>query len=509
MNSIKPFFQKILSILRVHSIAGGLEISDQVLRFVYFNGKTWQMAAIKLAPGVMDRGKIKDLDKFVASLRELKLKVPAAKNKKKKMSVVLSLSSVNIYSQVFNLPILEGDELEKAIDLNVQSLSPVDASQVYADWELLGRDDVNLKLDISAAFIDKPIVDDMVQALFAAGFLTVGVESRALALVRILREKGAGIDITKPYLVLNIDNSGLDFLIVRNGQLYFDYTNQWSDIADDKGQISVERFEQMLSASLRQVTNFYNQHWPEPLSAVILSASAFGEQAEKAINIVAILPIIKLTLVMGQPISSEWLVALGCSLRGFDSSTHNKEINLSGEEAMDTFREEQLLHFMDFWRIVVPVVLAVVVAMFVFADNFLVLTAQGIEAQAVFAGQGDQVSQIVSLQASSTLFNQSVQKMQAVQAERHVASPLIIKMEALAAANHITISHLSFTDISAPVTMDGLTTSKDNILAFKSAVDTDPILGTSNLPVSGIQLNSGVYSFSISFPASASLLIQP
>lgn len=505
MNEIKLYFEKILSFLRVRSIAGGLEISDQVLRLVYFNGKTWQMAAIKLAPGVLEKGKIKNEEAFVASLRELKLKIPAAK-KKKKMSVVVSLSSVGIYSQVFNLPILEGDELQSAIDLNVQTLSPVDAAQAYSGWQLLGKDEVNLKLDISAAFIEKQIVDDIVQALFSAGFLTVGVESRALALVRILREKGAGIDASKAYLLLNIDNSGLDFLIVRKGQLYFEYSNQWSDLADDKGQISVEKFQETLSASLRQVTNFYSQHWPEPLSAVILSASAFGEESEKAINTVALLPIIKLTLVMGQPISSEWLVALGCSLRGFRSSLHDKEINLSGEGALDTFRKEQFISFINFWRVVIPVVLALLVVIFALADNFLLFTAKGIEAQAVFSQQGNQSGEILALQASSTAFNQAVGVVLAAESQQRPVAPLITKLEALAGADQITLDHISFQGVTQPILVSGVTSDEDNIVSFKNAIQGDSDFGAVTLSFSDIQLNNGIYSFSMTFPVSPSAL---
>ena len=502
MNTIKFNFQKILSFLRIHSISGGLEISDQVLRLVYFNGKAWQMAAIKLAPGVLEKGIIKNSENFISSLRELKLKVPAVKNIKKKMSVVFSLSSVNIYSQVFTLPILDGDELESAIQLNVQTLSPGAAAQTYSGWQLLGRDDVNLRLDISAAFVDKQIVDDMVQALFTAGFLTVGVESRALALVRILREKGAGIDIDKSYLLLNIDNSGLDFLIIRKGQLYFEYTNQWSDFADEKGQIPVDKFEEMLAASLRQVTNFYSQHWPEPLSAVILSASAFGEQAEKAITDVAVLPIIRLTLVMGQPISSEWLVALGCSLRGFHSSLHNKEINLSGEGAMDTFHKEQFLHFIIFWRVMVPVVLASVVVMFFLADQFLISTAKGISAQSVFGAQGDQLNQIVALEASATAFNQSVSLVQLIKQQERPVSPFLTTLANLASANNITVDHISFPGFSATVILSGLSAKEDNILAFKSSLTAANGFSSVTLPLSGIQSNNGTYSFTMNFTVS-------
>jgi hypothetical protein len=503
MNFIKLSFQKILSFLRLRSIAGGLEVSDQVLRLVYYNGKAWQMAAIRLAPGVMEKGVVKNIEAFIASLRELKTKIPVGRDRNKKMNVVMSLSSVNIYSQIFTLPILEGDELEKAIDLNVQMLSPVDSSEAYSGWQLMGRDEVNYRLEISAAFVNKKIVDDMVQLLFTAGFLTVGVESRALALVRILREKGAGVDIDKSYLLLNIDNSGIDFLVVRKGHLYFEYTNQWADIADEKGQIPVDKFEETMAASFRQVTNFYTQHWPEPLSAVILSATAFADLAEKAIQSAGV-PIIRLSLFMGQSISSEWLVALGCSLRELKGGLHSKEINLSGEGAMDTFRREQLLHFLNFWRVFVPIVLVLLIGLYVAADNFLVFTASSIESQPGFTQGGGSLQQVVLLEASSTQFNNFVALLQNVQGLELPKNPLISTLNNMAIASNIVLNHVSLQTQGGPVLAAGTAQSESDILAFKNSIEADHQFGAVSLPLSGVQFNNQVYSFSMTFPFSPS-----
>ena len=272
--NLNTSFQKILSFLKIRATAAGLEISDQVLRLVYFDKKAWRMEALRLAPGVMEKGKILDAPAFAAALHELKSKVPSAQGKRK-MNVVVSLSSVNMYSQVFTLPIMEGDELEKAIDLNVQMASPVDIAHAYFDWQLLGRDEVSLRSEIAAAFVDKAIVDDVTRALYASGFVAVGVESRALALARVLRKMGVGVDVGKSYLLLDIDNAGIDFLVVRNGKLYFEYATPWGDLADDKGEISVKKFTEALASNLRQVMNFYTQHWPEPLAGIVLSAAAF------------------------------------------------------------------------------------------------------------------------------------------------------------------------------------------------------------------------------------------
>ena len=40
------------------------------------------------------------------------------------MNVVVSLSSVNMYSQVFTLPVMEGKGLAAAVDLNVRNGFP-------------------------------------------------------------------------------------------------------------------------------------------------------------------------------------------------------------------------------------------------------------------------------------------------------------------------------------------------------------------------------------------------
>jgi hypothetical protein len=505
MQPIKSFFQKLLSFLRIRAVAAGLEVSDQVLRFVYSDGGKWKAEAVRLAPGVLEKGVIKDAAAFAAALQGLREKAPSlARKKGKKMNVIVSLSSVNMYSQVFTLPLMEGEDLDKAINLNVQMVSPVDISHVYYDWQLLGRDDASLRSEIAAAFVDKGIVDEMVQALYAAGFVTVGVESRALALVRILREKGTGLDLSKSYLLLDIDNSGIDFLIVRKGMLYFEYANQWTDLADEKGQISVAKFEEMLVASLRQVMNFYTQHWPEPLAGIIFSAVAFREEAERAIKESASLPVIPLTLSLDQPVSLEWSVAFGCALRGINTDPKDKEINLSGEEALDTFHEEQLLNFMSLWRALVPAVLGLLIIVLFLADSFLNTIRSGIESQAAFTHQGGESSEIAALEASSTAFNQSVTLVSGAEAQINRNYLMLSDIDGIAAANGVNLTHISFQAANTPILVAGTAQTTGQITSFKAAVQGDYHFGTVTLPLLSIQQDGqGGYSFSMTFPLSS------
>ncbi|MGD1003597.1 MAG: hypothetical protein ABR884_03440 [Minisyncoccia bacterium] len=504
MQSIKSFFQKFLSFLRIRASAAGLEVSDQVLRFVYSDRGGWKTEAVRLAPGVLSKGAIKDAAAFAAALQELRSHLPFAKKKRKKMNVVVSLSSVNMYSQVFTLPLMEGDDLDKAINLNVQMVSPVDISHVYYGWQLLGRDEVNLRSDIAAAFVDKKIVDAMTEALYAAGFITVSVESRALALVRILREKGTGVDMDKSYLVLDIDNAGIDFLIVRKGMLYFEYANQWADLTDEKGQIATKKFEEMLAASLRQVMNFYTQHWPDPLAGILLSAVAFHKEAVQAIGTSALLPVFTPTFLTVQPVPPEWFVAFGCALRGSNANLEDKEINLSGEEALDTFHEEQLLNFMNLWRVLVPAILGFLIIVLFLADSFLNTVRSGIESQAAFTQQGKESSEVAALEASSTAFNRSVALVSGAEAEISRNYLMIDDINNTAAANGVTVSHISFQAANTPILVAGTAQSTDQIVAFKNAVQSDHHFGAVTLPLLGIQQDTqGGYAFSMTFPLSS------
>jgi hypothetical protein len=500
---IKIYFQKILSFLRVRSHADGLEVSDQVLRLTYFDRNAWQMEAVRLAPGIMEKGVIKDAVAFAAALHELKSKLPPAKRKKRILNVFVAMSSVNMYSQVFTLPFMEGGDLDKAIELNVQMISPMDVSHAYFGWQLLDRNEIILRSEIAAAFADKAIVDAMTQALYVAGFVVVGVESRALALVRTLREKATGVDKKQSYLLVDIDSAGVDFLIVRKDALYFEYATPWTDIADEKGQIAVAKFEEALSSSMRQVLNFYSQHWPEPLAGVILSAGAFQAQAEEAVRNSSALPVIPLALAMDQQIPSEWFVAFGCGLRGLRLDINDKEINLLGSGAMDTFHAERMLDFLVFWRVLVPVVLGCLIVVFVLANNFLGMTKASIESSSAFTEAGSESAHIAALTASSTAFNQSIALIANAEAETNRNYLMIADIDAAAATNDITVSHISFQATSTPILVAGIAQSETQIVAFQAAIQGDPHFGTVTLPLLNIQGNSGAYTFSMTFPLSS------
>jgi Tfp pilus assembly protein PilN len=256
----------------------------------------------------------------------------------------------------------------------------------------------------------------------------------------------------------------------------------------------------MLEASLRQVMNFYSQHWPEPLAGVILSATAFQEQAEKAIKEAASLPVVPLALVSEVKSTSEWFVAFGCALRGLRAGSKDEEINLSGDGTMDTFREEQVMNFLVLWRVLIPVVLGCLVVILALAANFLGATKVGIGSSGPLAEQGSESADIMALEASATAFNQSVTLVAAAEASENRNYLIVAALNAAAATSSVSISRISFQAPNAPILVSGTASSETQVAAFQAAIQSDPHFGTVTLSTLTAQGAGEGYSFSLSFP---------
>ena len=499
MKHLSYYMPKILSALRIRPFIGGLEISDAAFRFVSFSGGVWHLVAVRLEPGILEGGKIKNYEKFISALKDLKSKAFPGK-KPRKISVVTSLSSISIYSQVFSLPIVKGENLDRAIQLNIEMISPIDASQAYSGWQKVGENQGSLQLEFLSAFIDRAVVDEITKALLAADFIPIVVESRALALTRLLREEGAriGIDITKSYVLVNVDSSGIDFLIIRLGQLYFEYFNPWRDIMDEKGQILPQAFEAAVIRNLHQVINFYSQHWSEPLSEVILSAAALKDETKKVIGDNFSFLVRELTL-KDQEIAPEWFIALGCGLRGKSPRSRDREMSLLGIGAQEEYHEEQVILFMDFWRVLMPVALGLLLTAFSMSYLFLTQTRSGLESQSLFTLGNSGLQEAQSLRTRAEEFNRLVALFTTVKALEVPKSTLIEKIRGISESNGVTAHRIYFQSLDAPIILNGEVRSEEKLTAFKNVLMGDPGFKDVNLSLSDIRQGPAGLSFSITF----------
>ena len=179
-------FNKILNLINPQPPIGGLEISESDIRFIGFKRGNVFRFGLKLEPGIIEDGKIKNRQGFLSALS--KLRAEAAGKTTKKIYVVVNVSDSDIYTEIFNLPLTASVNMDEAANLNLQMISPIDVNASYYDWQFLGEKviDGSDQFEFFGAFIPKHIVDEYESALTEAGFGVAAVEFPGLSLTRVL-----------------------------------------------------------------------------------------------------------------------------------------------------------------------------------------------------------------------------------------------------------------------------------------------------------------------------------
>ena len=97
------YFHKFIDLLTPSVKTGGFEISDSALRFMRLSAKgdIEQRESLRLPPGVVENGRVKDVEAFTNAARQLKEMIEP---KRKPVHIILSITSGNVYAQTVFLP---------------------------------------------------------------------------------------------------------------------------------------------------------------------------------------------------------------------------------------------------------------------------------------------------------------------------------------------------------------------------------------------------------------------
>lgn len=496
MSKKNSILEKVMIFLRVRSRAGGLEISNTAIRFAKFDGREWKMFSLRLPKDVLKGAQILNYQVFVQALKKLKSQISSSRGQN--IPVIVSLSSLNIYSQVMNLPILDEDRIEEAVKLNIQMATPADISTFYLGWQVVGSNESEKKADVLAAFIDSNIIDDFNKALREAGFFAIVFEPRSLAIARLAREQGVGIDLSKSYAALVLDNDTLDFVILRHGNLYFEYLNYWKDLNGENKVISLLDFKNAVTNNLRQVMNFYSQHWPDKIEAVVLITSGLNEEIKKIISNGFSLPVKDLGLRLDRPVGSDWFTVLGSGLRGVASRKEDREISLLGTTARSEFRIEQIVSFIKFWRVLLPAATGLLLLFFIAANFILMKRNETLKAQTAIV-DNRQFLEVQLLQKEATVFNRSLDLIVSSRSSPELRSMALERIYKLVRDNGITLTRFNFSGFNTSLVFYGQASSQNQIIEFKKALEAALFISDVKLPLTEIKPGPQGFSFLISF----------
>lgn len=501
LGGAREYTERILKFLRARSLVAGLEINDAALRFTYWTGREWQMISLRLPPGIILGGHVENPALFAQALLALRKQIKV-RGDQKRVNVIVCLSSVDVYTQVFSLPELSVDSLERAVDLNIRMISPSDLSQMYAGWQLLSRASKNVRAwEVLSGFIPRAVVDPIVTALAGTGFLPVAVESKAVALARLVRSLTVGFDAEKPALVLLLDGNGLDFLVLRSGQLYFEYATPWADVPGaDKG-VTKEMLQSVITRNLAQVRNFFEQQWPsESVTDIWLSASALEAELEQILAANFKDLTVRIIRLRGtQEIPADWHIALGSGLRGQMPRRDDREMSLMGIGARAEFAEEELLSFLAFWRVLVPVALGLLLVLFVLVESYLKTVNTSLQAQIANQPGNSRLKEIDTLEKRAEEFNRAVAMVQKIEQGTDLKEPILRALDDVITRSGVKIVRMGFQNKESPITLAAEASSEDQIRGLKNLLDTSDTFAETRLPYAEIKPGPQGLSFTVSF----------
>ena len=476
----------------------GLEIKEGSVRIAKLEDGKLKQAAIVLNPGIIENGKVSDSRKLAENLKSLHLQF-AKPNEK--ISVVVLIPSVNVYTQVFNLPTLSKESLEEAAKLNLQSISPIDWNASYADWQKIGEQEKDGKVELLGAFSAKTAIDEYVKAISAAGFIPVAIEFPALAIARTIKELAAGIDLEKPQVVLNVGSDGINFMVLRSGNLYFDYFTPWKLIQEESHvsrEILFADFQDTIVREIKKVATFYGSRSDGKLEKLILITQALQKEISDLIQENFHFEVAELKLREFPDLPPSWFGVLGGAIRGRLSRAEDNLISLAAIGTEKGYFQEEILNFIKVWRNACITSLGFLVLIFILADSFLARNSVNLEKQLQTVAKAPEGAEVLQLQKNVQSFNQLMDKALVAKGKSAPWSPFFSKINSLIGSK-ISLTRIFVDTERNSALISGNTDDQSTVVNFKNSLIQEGFKSVS-LPLSNIIINTDkTVSFTITF----------
>ncbi|MFA5083809.1 MAG: hypothetical protein WC475_00275 [Candidatus Paceibacterota bacterium] len=461
---------------------GGLEISDSALRFLRIEGGKITTASLRLPPGIILDGKINDRQNFLAALKNIHSQLTRTK-KVSKIHAIICLPVSVVYSQSFVIPVINHENIEEAAELNLQIVSPIKLEKAYSDWQIIGKD--TNQMNALGAFVENSIVDEYDKCLRESGFLPTAFEFPALSLSRLIKDLGPAVDIDKPYLAVDVSSDGLNFLIIRKGELYFNHFLFWRTLQGEKRQIVFSDFKDILVQEVQKIFNFISVNYKETFEGAIITAPALEKEVGEIIETEFKLKVIPLRLRNYESLSPVWFTVFGSALRGLIPRREDVSISLTVHNVIEEFYHEQTLSFISLWRNAFLISSLVLLAAFGGTDMFLARTQKKIGAQISSLIAHPQIQEVSNLEEKAKSFNNLVALILEAKNSTKKWSSFFSQLNTLA-GNSIIFDRIIVASLDAPVRIQGRADSEEAMINFKNNLASQPNFDKVDLPLTGI-----------------------
>ena len=495
LENIKLQFSRLIF---PHEDVAGLEIKDAALRIAKISGGKLIKEGVSLEPGIIEDGGIKDRARLISQLKELKNQF--APEEKNKIPVIAIIPSSVVYVKVFSLPLLSEESRAEAIRLNLQSISPIDFKLSYSDWEQLNEQRKEGEAEILSAFARREAVDSYVDALEASGFSPVAIEFPALAIARAIKQYGIGLDLDKPQVVVNVSSDGIDFMVLKSGNIYFDYFSPWKLMKlEDRAsrEIPFEDFKNTIAREIKKVATFYASHWGGSLNNLILITQALEKEITEFISTQFNYKVATLALREFSDAPMSWIGVIGSAYRGTIPRSRDIFISLDAVGTENGYLYSQIKFFVKLWRNILLTTAVFFLFIFIAADSFLAQKLNSISGQISQITAMPGGDEVAKLQQEAAVFNGFVEKTSYAKEQSRSWSDFTARLNAL--SKNVKLVRVSLNPDQKTGFVIGRTSSEAAAIDFKDKLSGEGLQNV-NLPLSKIETSAnGDVIFSITF----------
>jgi Tfp pilus assembly PilM family ATPase len=213
-----------MEIFPIKPEAFGLEISDSFIKIAKLkkSGRSFKIVSfneLKISPGVVENGEIKDRKQAGKALKEGLEKIKGKKIRS--FYVATCLPEEKAFLRVIEMPKMNEKELQKAVFYEAENYIPFPKDEVYLDFQKIsapdGKKESGLLQEILIAAFPKKTADSYFSLLKEAGLWPLIFETESMAVCRALidnKEKG-------PVFLADLDELKANFTIFSGGSIRF------------------------------------------------------------------------------------------------------------------------------------------------------------------------------------------------------------------------------------------------------------------------------------------------
>ncbi len=271
----------MLDFLSLKPEAFGLDISDLCLRIAKLKkrGKFFRLVSwgeVKLKPGIIEQGEIKDEDALAGIIKQALTKVKGERIKTK--YVVACLPEKKAFLQVIQMPKMEQDELKTAVPFEAENYIPLSVEKVYLDFQIIPSPDKLDLFDILIAALPKETVNPYVSCLKKTGLIPSALEVESQSITRAVIKKGLS---PFPLLIIDFGRSTTSFIV------FSEYSLRLTSSIPVSSQKLTETISKTLKVSLNKAENLklkYGLKHKKALKAITPLLDDLIKQAKKCID---------------------------------------------------------------------------------------------------------------------------------------------------------------------------------------------------------------------------------